>query len=136
MQTINPVDGRQSRPIRLLLVEDPGLRHDGVGEAFARFQDISLVAVASSLGEAGRKAAQCHPDVVVVQLAEAGQAAMSLRELRARSGGARVVVVVNSSDISIARQLRHAGADDVLFGLARVSTLVDSVRKLARMQAS
>ena len=54
-----------------------------------------------------------------------------MRELRARLPSVPLLVLVETTDPGIARALRMAGADELLFSFARPAAIVGALRKLA-----
>ena len=62
----------QSKPIRVMLVDDHAVVRSGLGAFLMAFDDLELVGEASSGPEALTKCAQLRPDVVLMDLVMPG----------------------------------------------------------------
>lgn len=120
----------ESRALRILLLEDASFVREGLQSIFRPYRDLELVGMTSDLGEALRTAARMPPDLVAVNLRDDSGLTRIVRELRARLPSVPLLVLVETSDPGIARALRMAGADELLFSFARPTAIIGTLRKL------
>lgn len=112
-------------PIRVLVLEESSFRREGVQSMLQRYPDLDVIMVPHDPAESMRMAIRRQPDVVVVNLE--ADAVRIVRELHQRLPGARVVVMSPLGDAGNARSLRNAGANEVLFGIARSGAVVEAI---------
>jgi DNA-binding NarL/FixJ family response regulator len=119
----------QRPQIRLLILENSTFEREGAQSLVRPHVDLEVVGVTAEPAEAFRIAARTPPDVVVVNLQNTDVARV-LRELRQRLRAVRYLVMVPSSEPSVWRGLRSAGADELLFGFVRPQAVIEAIRKL------
>ncbi len=113
------------RPIRVLILEESSFRREGVNNMLQRYASIDVIMNTHDIAAGLRMASRRPPHVVVVNFDQ--DAARAVREIRHRLPRARVIAMSPNSDPGLARTLRSAGADELLFGNLRAATLVDSI---------
>lgn len=119
-------------PIRVLLVDD----HAVVRAGFRRLLEGCGVRVSAEAdtGEAGYRAYVDAPcDVVILDLALPGRGGLeTLRRLRARDAGARVLVFTMHDEPAFAEQALAAGALGYVTKSSSPEVLLDAVTRVAR----
>lgn len=119
-------------PIRVLLVDD----HAVVRAGFRRLLEGCGVRVCAEAdtGEAGYRAYVDAPcDVVILDLALPGRGGLeTLRRLRARDAGARVLVFTMHDEPAFAEQALAAGALGYVTKSSSPEVLLDAVTRVAR----
>lgn len=117
------------RPIRVLVFEESSFRREGVHNLLQRYASLDS-ACTHDLAEGLRMASRRPPDVVVVNLD--ADALRAIREVRQRHPGVRTIAILPATDPGLARSLRGAGADELLFGSLRASTVVEAIFRQVR----
>jgi DNA-binding NarL/FixJ family response regulator len=127
-------DSSASTPIRVLIAEGQGLVRAGFHALLERQDDMRVVAQAASGEEAVDEAQRTHPDVVLMDIALPGLAALeAARRIREGRDGREVRVLMLTTadrDDAVFAALR-AGATGLLAKDAEPGELVDSVRVVA-----
>ncbi|MCL1634069.1 hypothetical protein M2650_05410 [Luteimonas sp. SX5] len=113
------------RPIRVLVLEESSFRREGAHNLLQRYASLDVVMATHDVAEGLRMASRRPPDVVLVNMDQ--DAARIVREVKQRQPHARVIALLPSSDPGVARTLRNAGADELVFGVLRAATLVDAI---------
>ena len=99
------------RPVRVLIADDHTLFREGIGEILTAAGGIEVVGSAHSGEDTCRKAAELHPDVVVLDVEMPGQGVReTLPQLRRVSPHSRIVVLTMHDDVVLARELLALGA--------------------------
>ena len=145
------IAGSLPEPIRVLLIADIRLYREGLSAMLRRVNDLAVVAVAAGRDEALRAAAECQPDVIVLDAAMIA-APDALRELAAASLAPLVALDVpvtgdtmvtfaeagvvgyvgrEGSVDDVVRTIRSARRGDVACEPALAATLVRSVHSSA-----
>lgn len=124
------ITAQELRPIHVLLLEDTSFVREGLHSLLRPYRDLQLVGVTADPGEALRIAARMPPDLLVVNLRDDSGLTRTVRELRTRLSSVPMLVLVETSDPGIARALRMAGADEVLFSFARPAAIIGTLRQM------
>lgn len=117
------------RPIRVLVLEESSFRREGAHNLLQRYTSLELIMVTHDVAAGLRMASRRPPDVILVNMDQ--DATRIVREVKQRQPHARVIALLPSSDPGVARTLRGAGADELLFGVLRAATLVDAIFRQA-----
>ena len=118
--------------VRVLVVDDHPLFLDGVRAALSGVAGIEVVGEAHDKAGAVARAADLHPDVVLMDLnLPDGSGIDAVRELAARLPEARVLVMTMSTDDDAVVAAMRAGARGYVVKGAGRRDLVESVRAVA-----
>jgi len=121
----------ETRPIRVMIVEDHADFRDLMEVLLGRQPDIDLLAQAGSLAEARLHTARFELDVAVVDLGlPDGSGADLIADLRRDGKAVRVLVLSASLDPEGIEKARSAGADVILDKLTPVGEVLATVRRL------
>lgn len=130
MPTPTPTNVYQTESIRALIFENATFNREGVEPFLRPHRDIVIVGMTGDLATAIHMAHRFSPQVVIVNLDDELDTARIVRDLRKRVPNARVLVMLGRNEPATARVLRHAGADELLFGTPRPADVVGVVRRL------
>lgn len=120
-------------PLRLLLVDDHPVVRRGLAAAIEEEPDLVVVAQASSGEEAIELHAAHHPDVTLLDLRLPGLGGPEvIQHVRAEVPEARFVVLTSYDDDDDVRRALAAGARAYLLKGAAFSTIVETIRAVAR----
>lgn len=118
--------------IRLLIADDHPVVRQGIRFLLEQHRDIHVVGEAHDGAEAVRLTAELKPDVILLDLVMPGQDGVeTIRELRRRSRGVRVVVLTSYHGDELIYQAVRAGALSYLLKDVEPSELVRAVRGAA-----
>ena len=122
---------RQQFPIRLICVDDHPLMRRGIAAIIEDESDMSLVAEATSGGEAIQKYREHRPDVILMDLRLPDISGIdSLIAIRTEFPDARIVMLTTfEGDVEIQRSL-EAGARGYLLKNMLPSELVEAIREV------
>jgi len=121
----------QTRPTRVMIVEDHADFRDLMEVLLGRQPDIDILAKAGSLAEARDQAARLELDVAILDLGlPDGSGADLIADLRRDSPGMRVMVLSASLDPAGIEKARSAGANEILDKLTPVEEVLATVRRL------
>jgi DNA-binding NarL/FixJ family response regulator len=124
----SPVQGRDARPIRVLLVDDHQLLIDALTHALGREPGLEVIGVARSVGEA-KLAARERMDVVLMDYRlPDGTGADATRFIKSRWPDARVIMLTAVTDDETVLDSIQAGADGYLTKDRAITDVVDAVR--------
>ena len=127
----------QTRPTRVMIVEDHADFRDLMEVLLGRQPDIDLLAQAGSLAEARAQAARLELDVAILDLGlPDGSGADLIADLRRASPGMRVMVLSASLDPVGIEKARSAGAEEILDKLTPVEEVLATVRRLGNKRPS
>ncbi len=116
---------------RVLLVDDHASFRQPLAFMMDREPDLTVVAQAGSLAE-GRRVLQ-NVDVAVVDLdLPDGSGVDLVRDLRAANPQGMVLVLTASTDRNLVAGAVEAGASGVMHKSARISDIIDTVRRLSQ----
>lgn len=119
-------------PVRVMLVDDHALVRMGFRMLLDACPDLRVVAEADSGEQALQRLADAAPDVVVLDLSMPGMGGLqTLRRLRARDAGLRVLVLSAHDDSAHARRALDAGALGFLSKRSAPDALAEAVRLVA-----
>jgi DNA-binding NarL/FixJ family response regulator len=122
--------------VRVLLVDDHALVRQGLRAVLATTTDCDVVGEAGTGEEAVERAADLHPDVVVMDLSMPGAGGVeATRTIRTTVPAARVLVLTTFSDDDRVRAALAAGATGYLLKDAAPEEVVAAVRSTARDEA-
>jgi DNA-binding NarL/FixJ family response regulator len=131
---LRPAHERAGEQVRVLLVEDHAAVREAMAGMFERESDLTVVGQAASLADA--RALLHDVDVAVLDLAlPDGDGTVLIRELRAASLGAEVLVLSANLDRAQMARAVEAGAAGVLDKTADLDQVVDAIRRLRAGQA-
>jgi two-component system invasion response regulator UvrY len=118
--------------IRVMLVDDHALVRMGFRMLLAEHPDLAVVAEADSGEQALLNMAAAQPDVVVLDISMPGMGGLeTLRRLRARDGGAKLLMLSAHDDSAHARRALDAGAMGFLSKRSAPENLPEAIRAVA-----
>lgn len=124
-----------SKPIRVMLVDDHPIVRDGYRHLLDSTPDLRVVAEAGDGKTAGELYAKVRPDVVILDLSMPGISGLdTLRLLKSRDAAARILVFTMHHSAILARRVLEAGAVGYLTKSGDVAQMLDAVRKVAENQ--
>jgi DNA-binding NarL/FixJ family response regulator len=117
--------------IRIMIVDDHPLLHEGLANIFQFQQDMVLVGEATSGSEAVRRFRECKPDVTLMDLQLPDQSGIdAMMAIRSEFPEARVIVLTTfAGDVEILRALQ-AGARAYVLKSMPPSELLDAIRQV------
>jgi DNA-binding NarL/FixJ family response regulator len=117
--------------IRILIVDDHPLLHEGLASILQFQQDMVLVGDATSGCEAVRRFRECKPDVTLMDLQLPDQSGIdAMMAIRSEFPEARVIVLTTfAGDVEILRALQ-AGARAYVLKSMPPSELLDAIRQV------
>jgi two-component system, NarL family, response regulator LiaR len=123
------------RPIRVMLVDDHAVVRTGLATFLAVFEDLELVAEAGGGEEALRLAAECRPDVVLMDLVMPGMDGVTTtRMMREQLPGVQVIALTSFREEALVHGALQAGAIGYLLKDVSATALTDAVRAAYRGQ--
>lgn len=127
---------KDSRPIRLLLVDDHEVVRLGLRTLFRHRGGVEVVGEAATAAEAVAEAARLSPDVVLldVRLPD-GSGVEACREIRAANPAVRVLFLTSYADQEAVLSTILAGADGYLLKNIESESLLQAIRKVAAGQS-
>ncbi len=118
-----------SRPIRVMLVDDHAVVRSGLSAFLLVFDDLELVAEASSGEEALHLCEKLEPDVVLMDLVMPGMdGAMATRLIRQRRPQTQVVALTSFKEQELVQGVLEAGAIGYLLKNVSADELADAIR--------
>jgi DNA-binding NarL/FixJ family response regulator len=118
----------ETKPIRVLLVDDHQLLTDSLARLLAAEPDIEVVGIAGSVAEAKQLAAERMDVVLMDYRLPDGTGAEATRAVKARWPSARVVMLTAVQDDETVLESIQAGADGYLTKDRAVDDVVATVR--------
>ncbi len=120
------------KPIRVLLAEDHTIVREGVKALLEGQPDIQVVGEVGDGRAAVEAAARLQPDVIIMDLGMPKLNGVdATREIRAKGGPTRVVVLSMYSGEEYVRPVIRAGASGYLLKGSGLSDLVSAIRAVA-----
>lgn len=120
-------------PIRVLIVDDQPILHNGISSILQMFEDIDVVGKAFSGEEALNISPQVDPDVILIDLIVPDRAGVEVtREIMNKYPHIKVIVITSASDPDIMQSVFDAGAIGYLLKDLAVDELVESIRAAYR----
>ncbi len=119
--------------IRILLVDDHEVVRMGLRTLLEKKPGFSVVAEAGTVAEAVSAAAQCEPDVIVMDIRlPDGTGVEACREIRAARPDTRVIMLTSYADDEAVYGSIMAGASGYLLKQTRGQSLAEAVERVAR----
>ncbi|MEU1090459.1 response regulator transcription factor [Streptomyces sp. NPDC005892] len=127
--TAPPTD---SRPVRILLVEDHDMVAEAICLALERSPDLRVVARAASVASALADAVRCEPDVVLMdRRLPDGDGVTAIADLLALLPGVRVLILAAEGSGSVAARVAERGGSGLILKAHGLRELEDAVRRVA-----
>jgi NarL family two-component system response regulator LiaR len=124
-------------PVRVLLVDDQQMLVEALAAKLSATPDIVVVGHCTTHDpQLGGLAMVARPDVITVEVAQAGEAASLLTMFRTAWPPARFVVLTGSHDPDQAVETARAGADGWVSKESSIEELIHALRCVARGHAS
>jgi len=122
---------KTSDRIRILIVDDHPLLHEGLANIIELQPDMALAGEASSGCEAVRRFAECKPDVTLMDLQLPDMSGIdAIISIRAEFPDARIIVLTTfAGDVEIRRAL-EAGARGYMLKSMAPGELLDAIRRV------
>jgi len=118
--------------LRLLLVDDHAIVREGMRAVLDEEEDFVVVGECGSGDEALRECAALKPDIVLLDLNMPGLSPVdTIRGLRERVPGVRIMVFTSFADDELVRTTIDAGAIGFLLKDARQEELLGAIRSIA-----
>lgn len=119
----------ESKPIRVLLVDDHAVVRSGLAGFLLAFDDLKLVGEAASGEEAVSLCRQAQPDVVLMDLMMPGMdGAEATRAIRERCPDIKVIVLTSFQEEELVQRALQAGAISYLLKNVSVDELAAAIR--------
>lgn len=119
----------ENRPIRVMLVDDHAVVRSGLAAFLMVFDDLELVAEASSGEQALRYCEQYDPDVVIMDLVMPGMdGATATRKIREKYPEIQVVALTSFREDDLVQNVLEAGAISYLLKNVGADELAQAVR--------
>jgi DNA-binding NarL/FixJ family response regulator len=123
----------QSRKIRVLLADDHAVVRQGFRLILSTQPDIEVVAEAGNGREAVEKAAECKPDVAVIDVSMPELNGIeATRRITGQGASTRVLALSMHKDAVYVREILRAGARGYLLKDAIDTELLHAIRAVAR----
>ena len=129
-------DGRPSRPLRVLVVDDHDLFRSGLRRLLSEEAELEVVGDARRGDEAIQKAADLRPDVVVMDVNMPGMSGVeATKGVLENSPDTAVLMLTVTSDENAVLDAILAGASGYLLKDATLPEIVDGIRAAAAGQS-
>jgi NarL family two-component system response regulator LiaR len=120
----------ESKPIRVLLVDDHAVVRSGLGAFLLAFDDLELIGEAGSGEEAMRLCEQRQPDVVLMDLVMPGMdGAAATRAIKERCPHIQVIALTSFKEKELVEGALQAGAIGYLLKNVSADELADAIKK-------
>lgn len=121
--------------IRLLIADDHSVVRAGLAAVFSFEDDLEVVGEAADGREAVRRAAECNPSVVVMDLMMPRMDGIeATRLIREANPGVHVMVLTSCASADEIRRVIDAGAEGVLVKTVSNEKIADAIRRVAAGQ--
>jgi len=119
-----------TKPIRVLLVDDHAVVRSGLAAFLLAFDDLELVGEAGSGEEAVRLCERLLPDVVLMDLVMPGMdGAAATQQIRQRVPHAQVIALTSFKEEELVHGVMRAGAIGYLLKNVTANELADAIRR-------
>ena len=119
----------ETKPIRVMLVDDHAVVRSGLGAFLLAFDDLELVADAGSGEQAVRLCEQVQPDVVLMDLVMPGMdGAAATRAIREICPQIQVIALTSFKEKELVQGALEAGAIGYLLKNVSADELADAIR--------
>ncbi len=120
---------KENGPIRVMLVDDHAVVRSGLAAFLMAFDDLEMVAEASSGEQALRYCEQYNPDVVIMDLVMPGiDGATATRKICEQHPGIKVVALTSFREDDLVQNALEAGAISYLLKNVGADELAEAVR--------
>ncbi len=120
---------QESKPIRVMLVDDHAVVRSGLAAFLLASDDLELVGEAGSGAEAVRMCVTCQPDVVLMDLVMPGMdGAAATRAIRERCPHVQVIALTSFKEEELVQGALQAGAIGYLLKNVSANELADAIR--------
>ncbi|MEW6160065.1 MAG: response regulator transcription factor, partial [Verrucomicrobiota bacterium] len=125
-----------TKPIRLLLVDDHEVVRIGLRTLLERFPEIEVVGEAGTVATAISETARLRPDVVLLDIRlPDGSGFTACREIQKMPTDTHVLVLTSYTDEEIVFEAIGSGADGYLLKEIDSEALVQAIKKVATGQS-
>ncbi len=119
----------ESRPIRVMLVDEHAVVRSGLSAFLMVFDDLELVGEATGGEEAVRMCEQVRPDVVLMDLIMPGMdGAEATRLIREKCPQIQVIALTSFKEQDLVERVLQAGAIGYLLKNVTAEELAESIR--------
>ncbi|MEU1016135.1 response regulator transcription factor [Streptomyces sp. NPDC005900] len=127
-----PAPSPNSRPVRVLLVEDHDMVAEAICLALERAPDLRVVERAATVASALAVVRRCDPDVVLLdRRLPDGDGIAAIADLLALAPGARILVLAGEGSGSVAARVAESGGAGLILKARGLRELEDAVRRVA-----
>ncbi len=117
------------RPIRVMIVDDHAVVRSGLGAFLMVFEDLELVAEASSGEQAINLCGKVHPDVILMDLIMPGMdGAATTKAIRDKCPNIQVIALTSFKEQELVQSAMQAGAIGYLLKNVSVDELAGAIR--------
>jgi DNA-binding NarL/FixJ family response regulator len=115
----------------ILIVDDHAVFRDGLQRLISMEKDLQVCAQAADGNEALEKAAQCHPELTIIDIVMEGMNGIDLtKALRARYPKMKLLVLSMHKEILYAERALRAGANGYIMKRENGATLMSAIRSV------
>lgn len=119
----------ENKPIRVMIVDDHAVVRSGLGAFLMAFDDLELVAEASSGEQAVALCTQLHPDVILMDLVMPGMdGAAATHAIRNKCPGVQVIALTSFKEQELVHGALQAGAIGYLLKNVSTEELASAIR--------
>jgi NarL family two-component system response regulator LiaR len=120
----------EDQPIRVMIVDDHAVVRSGLGAFLMAFDDLELVAEASSGEQALQLCNQANPDVILMDLVMPGMdGAEATKAIREKCPDIQVIALTSFKELELVQGAMQAGAIGYLLKNVSVDDLVKAIRE-------
>jgi NarL family two-component system response regulator LiaR len=119
----------QTKPIRVLIVDDHDMLREGLTTFLRAYPDLLLVGEASSGAESIRQSQELNPDIILMDLImpEMGGVA-AIQAIRQAQPEIRIIALSSFGEDDLVRSAMQAGATSYLLKNVSATRLADAIR--------
>ena len=123
---------RTEKKIRIMIVDDHSVVRSGLGAFLMVVNDLELVAEASSGEDAVQKAAEFHPDVILMDLKMPGMGGVAaIRAIKHNHAKIKIIALTSYIDDGLVQGALQAGANGYLMKNVQTEELANAIRSAA-----